>query len=182
MMVLAGLCAGVYGNFVAHAGAGCVSNSLGPVTLTVPPFSVRSLTFTNPDYCGICNGTITLHGVYPGELDTINYTLGGVPQPPIILTIPADSTVHLTGLCAGVYDNFITNTGGVCVSNTLGPADLTVPPFTMRALSFTNPDYCGICNGTITLYGLHPGQLDTIDYTIGAVSYTHLTLPTNREV
>ena len=184
MMVLTGLCAGVYDNFIAHAGAGCVSNSLGPVTLTVPPFTVRSLTFTNPDYCGICNGSITLHGVYPGELDTVNYTLGGVAQPPIILTIPADSTVHLTGLCAGLYDNFITNTGGVCVSNTLGPANLTVPPFTMRALSFTNPDYCGICNGTITLYGLHPGELDTVNYTFdgGAMPPIILTVPADSMV
>ena len=184
MMVLTGLCAGVYDNFVAHAGAGCVSNSLGPVTLTVPPFSVRSLTFTNPDYCGICNGTITLHGVYPGELDTVNYTYNGAAQPPIILTIPADSMVVLTGLCAGVYDNFITNTGGVCVSNTLGPADLTVPPFTMRALSFTNPDFCGICNGTITLYGLHPGELDTVNYTFdgGAMPPIILTVPADSMV
>ena len=164
LITITGLCAGTYANFVAHAGASCVSNSLGPVTLTTPPFTMRSITFTNPDYCGICNGTITLHGLHPGNLDTITYTYGGVAQPPVVHLIGTDSTVTITGLCAGTYANFIAHTGGICISNTLGPVTLTVPPFTMRALSSTNPDYCGICNGTITIYGLHPGETDTINY------------------
>jgi gliding motility-associated-like protein len=164
-ITITGLCAGTYDNFVAHAGASCVSNVLGPVTLAVPPFTMRSITFTNPDYCGICNGVITLHGLHPGQLDTLNYTLGGVPQPPVIHLIGTDSLIVITGLCAGTYNNFIAHTAGSCISNTLGPVTLTVPPFTMRTLSFTNPDYCGICNGTITLYGLHPGETDTIRFT-----------------
>ena len=171
-VVLTGLCAGVYANFIATTGGICTSNTLGPVTLTVPPFTMRAITFTNPAYCGICNGTITLYGLHPGELDTINYTYNGVAQPEIIQLIPSDSMVVLTGLCSGVYANFIAKTGGVCISNTLGPVTLTVPPFTMRAISFTNPDYCGICNGTITLYGLHPGEIDTINYTYNGIAQT----------
>lgn len=163
-ITMTGLCFGVYGNFIARTGGVCVSNTLGPVSLVVPPFSMRALTFTNPDYCGICNGSIKLWGLHPGQTDTITYTKDGAPQTFVQLIGP-DSTVTLTGLCAGLYNNFVAHTGGVCVSNTLGPANLVVPPFTMRALSHTNPDYCGICNGTITLYGLHPGQLDTITYT-----------------
>ncbi len=184
MVTISGLCAGVYANFIAHTGGNCISNTLGPVDLVVPPFTMRAISFTNPDYCGICNGTITLYGLHPGEIDTINYTLGGVAQPPVVQTIPADSMVVLTGLCAGVYANFIAHTGGVCISNTLGPVDLVVPPFTMRALSFTNPDYCGICNGSITLYGLHPGQLDTIDYTLGGVAQPPIiqTIPADSMV
>lgn len=165
IITITGLCAGVYDNFVARTAGVCVSNTLGPVTLTVPPFTMRALSFTNPPYCGICTGTITIHGLYPGQTDTISYTKDGVPQTPHIQLIGADSTATITGLCAGVYDNFIARTGGVCVSNTLGPVTLTVPPFTMRALSFTNPPYCGICNGTVTLYGLYPGQTDTIYFT-----------------
>ncbi len=181
---ITGLCAGVYANFVAHAGSSCVSNMLGPVTLTVPPFTMRAISFTNPDYCGICNGTITLYGLHPGESDTIHYTLGGVAQTPVAFLIPPDSMVTLTGLCAGVYANFIAHTGGVCVSNTLGPVTLTVPPFTIRALSATNPDYCGICNGTITIYGLHPGESDTIHYTLGGVAQTPVafTVPSDSMV
>ncbi len=168
-VTITGLCQGVYDNFVAHAGSSCVSNTLGPVTLTVPPFTMRAISFTNPDYCGICNGTITLYGLHPGQTDSISYTLGGVPQPVIVRLIGADSQVVITGLCAGTYAGFVARTAGLCVSNTLGPVTLTVPPFTMRAISFTNPDYCGICNGTITLYGLHPGQTDSISYTLGGV-------------
>jgi len=184
MVVITGLCAGVYANFIAKTGGDCISNTLGPVTLTVPPFTMRALSFTNPSYCGICNGTITLYGLYPGETDTITYTENGVAQPPIYVTIPADSQVVLTGLCAGLYADFIAKTGGDCVSNTLGPADLTVPPFTMRAISFTNPSFCGICNGTITLYGLYPGELDTINYTYNGVAQppVYVTIPADSMV
>jgi len=184
MVTLTGLCAGTYANFIAHAGSTCVSNTLGPVTLTVPAFTMRTITFTNPDYCGICNGTISLYGLYPGESDTIHYTLGGVAQTPVAFTVPADSMVTLTGLCAGVYANFVAHTGGVCVSNTLGPVTLTVPPFTQRSLSSTNPDYCGICNGTITIYGLHPGESDTVHYTDGGVAQTPVafTVPADSMV
>lgn len=172
MLTISGLCAGVYSNIIARTGGTCISNTLGPVTLTVPPFTMRAISFTNPDYCGICNGTITLYGLHPGETDSILYTYGGVAQPPVVHFIGPDSTVVITGLCAGVYANFVARTGGACVSNTLGPVTLTVPPFTMRALSFTNPDYCGICNGTITLYGLHPGETDTVSFTYNGVAAT----------
>ena len=171
-VTISGLCAGVYDNFVAHAGASCVSNTLGPITLTVPPFTMRSLTSTNPDYCGICNGTITLHGLYPGETDSIHYTYGGLAQTPHVALVGSDSTITITGLCAGVYASFVAHTGGTCVSNTLGPVTLTVPPFTMRSVTSTNPDYCGICNGTITLHGLHPGETDSIHYTYNGAAQT----------
>jgi gliding motility-associated-like protein len=173
-ITLTGLCAGLYDSFIARTGGVCVSNVLGPANLTVPPFTMRTLTFTNPDYCGICNGTIKLWGLYPGQVDSIYYTKNGIAQPPLVFTVASDSTITITGLCAGLYDNFVARTGGVCVSNTLGPANLTVPPFTMRALTFTNPPYCGICTGTITLYGLYPGQTDTISYTKNGVAQTPL--------
>ena len=174
---LTGLCAGTYANFQSHTGGSCISNLLGPVTLTTPPFTMRAISFTNPDYCGDCNGTITLYGLYPGETDSILYTLGGVAQPPVVRTVGSDSQIVITGLCQGIYANFVARTGGNCISNTLGPVTLTVPPFTVRGLSFTNPDYCGICNGTITLYGLHPGQHDTVSFTKDGVAqpvFTHL--------
>ncbi len=169
-VTLTGLCAGVYDNFTATTGGVCVSNTLGPVDLTVPPFTMRALDFTNPSFCGICNGTITLYGLYPGQTDTIAYTKDGIAQTPVVQLIGADSTVFLTGLCAGDYDNFIAHTAGVCISNTLGPADLAVPDFTMRAVNSVNPTKCGFCDGSIRLYGIHPGQVDTITYTLNGVA------------
>ncbi len=174
-VVITGLCHGVYANFVARTGGICVSNTLGPVTLTVPPFTIRALSHTNPVYCGICNGTITIYGAHPGQTDTISYTKDGVPQTPVVRFIGPDSTATITGLCQGTYSNFVARTGGVCVSNSLGPITLTVPPFTIRALSHVNPEYCGICNGELTIYGIYPGQTDTINYTIDGVPQTPWT-------
>jgi hypothetical protein len=154
----------VYNNFVARTAGGCVSNVLGPITLTVPPFTARAVTFTNPSYCGFCNGSMTILGLHPAQTDTISFWRNGIPQPPVVRTIGTDSTATITGLCAGLYTNIVVRTAGNCVSNTLGPITLTTPPFTMRAITFTNPPYCGVCTGTIKLFGLHPGQTDTITY------------------
>ena len=169
MVVITGLCQGVYANFVAKTAGLCVSNTLGPVTLTPPPFLIRAISQVNPVYCGICNGTITLYGLHPGDIDTIHYTYNGVPAAPIVLAIPADSQVVITNLCAGSYTNITASKVGGCISNA-ETATLTVPPFTMRAITSVNPSYCGICDGSITLYGLYPGQLDTINYTYNGVA------------
>ena len=141
-VVITGLCAGTYDNFVARTGGNCISNTLGPVTLTVPPFVVRALGYTNPTKCGFCNGTATLYGLHPGQTDTINYTFNGTPYPPVSFTIGADSTVTISGLCEGVYDNFIANTGGVCISNALGPITLVAPPI-IPDFTFTLHEGCG---------------------------------------
>ena len=44
-------------------------------------------------------------------------------------------------------------------------ANLVNPPFAVSGSAFTNPTGCGTCNGTITLFGLYPGGIDTIAYT-----------------
>jgi gliding motility-associated-like protein len=42
--------------------------------------------------------------------------------------VNTDSTVTINSLCKGTYDNFVAKTGGVCVSNSLGPVTLVDPP------------------------------------------------------
>ncbi len=179
IVTIIGLCDGKYDNFIAKTAGACISNKLGPVTLTVPPFTQRALTYKSPSYCGVCDGEITIQGLHPAQFDTVNYTLGGVPQPPVTLYVGGDSAIKITGLCVGTYDNFYTNTGK-CVSNKLGPLTLSAPPFTMRSVTYTNPDYCGICNGSVVIHGLHPGLIDTLTYTLGGIPQpplTHLIAP-----
>ncbi len=170
-ITLTSLLAGTYSDIYAVYDF-CVSLPVGPVDMVNPPFTMRALSSTNPVYCGICNGGITLYGLHPGQTDTINYTFNGVAQPAIAHLIGADSTVSLTGLCGGVYANFVANTAGLCISNTLGPVTLAVPPFTIRAVSSVNPDFCGICNGSLTIYGVHPALFDTVTYTLDGVPQT----------
>ena len=119
----------------------------------MPPFTIRALSYTNPTKCGFCDGTITIYGAHPGELDTLNYTINGVPQTAAGHLIAADSTIILSGLCEGIYGGFTVSTGGVCISNVLGPDTLKAPPiipgFTYAIHEGCNGDTL-VCTNTST--------------------------------
>ena len=166
-VTITGLGAGVYTNITATY-ANCVTSPLGPITLTNPPLLVPTATFTSPTYCAAHDGTITISNLYPGDADTIKYSLNGVPQPPIVLVVSATGKVVLTGLDQGVYSNIIA-VFSTCATTAVGPFTLVNPPFTLRNVKYTNPTKCGFCDGTITLYGLHPSQTDTIKYSLNGV-------------
>ncbi len=167
-VTITGLLAGVYSNITATYGP-CVTSPIGPITLTNPPLLIPTATFTSPTYCAAHDGTITISNLYPGDADTIKYSINGVPQPPVVYVASAAGTIVITGLDQGVYSN-IRSSFGPCTTNTVGPFTLVNPPFTMRNVTYTNPTKCGFCNGTITLYGLHPNQVDTIKYNINGVA------------
>ncbi len=88
---------------------------------------ISAITSTNPTECGKCDGTVTLYGINPGEIDTVFYSFNGVPQPRIVTTAGADSIITITGLCDGTYDYFYVKVGP-CFSNSV-PANLVDPPF-----------------------------------------------------
>jgi len=137
--------------------------------VAVPTFSVTG-TFTNPDYCGAPDGSIVLHGLTPGHLDTLRFIAGTVsggffPQPPIGFVVsPAgtDTVTHLRGSL--IYDS-IKVQEDLCFTDNAGPITLVDPPMIFRTVTTTNPTKCGYSNGIDTLWGLHPGQFDTLTYT-----------------
>ncbi len=123
----------------------------------------------NPTYCGAANGSIVIYGMTPGKVDSIFYKYGGVWQPSLGFLVPAAGTDTIRGLLAGAYDS-IRVKEGLCYSNWLTQVALTAPilvdpPFTYRTVTTKRPSKCGFCDGIDTLFGLHPGQLDTIKYT-----------------
>ncbi len=173
-VTLSGLGAGVYSNIIATYGP-CATGAIGPYTLTNPPIPATSATFTNPSYCGHYDGSITISGLHAGDVDTISYTLNGVPQPGISMLVSATGTVVLTGLGAGVYTNIIARYGP-CATAALGPITLTNPPILVPTATATSPTYCAARNGTITINNLHPGDADTIRYTLNGVVQTPIVL------
>ncbi len=139
-----------------------------PIVITPPPPINPTAATVNPSYCGASDGSITLHNLATGVTDTVKYKYQGVWQTNIIATVSGDSIV-IPGLLAGTYDSIIVSYG-FCKSPYLGPYVLVNPPFPIRAFSFVNPSRCGYCDGSITLYGLHPSQLDTIYYTFNGTN------------
>jgi len=141
------------------------------ITLSPPTPIVITTSFTNPTFCGACDGTLTVSGLTPGDVDTVKYAVDGIAQPPISAIVSGTGTISFINLCGGVFSN-ITATSGYCASNISGPDTLINPVFSMSYATSINPTTCGYCNGTLTLHGLRPGQVDTINYLFNGVAQT----------
>lgn len=136
---------------------------------------------TNPTYCGAANGKIAVHGMTPGKADSIFFKYQGVWQPGQGFLVSAAGTDTITGLLAGPYDSIVVREG-LCQSNYITGVNeviLVNPPFNFRAVTTHDPTKCGFCDGLDTLWGLHPGQLDTIKYNFvpyGGITSTTFSL------
>jgi gliding motility-associated-like protein len=180
---------------------GCVSNIVGPITISQPTPPNINFTSVNPTTCGGTNGSITLTGLVNGQSYVITFTKNGVLQPTITQTASGGS-VTIPNLTAGTYTSIsvtavITN----CTSNIIPQIILSDPNSPSITVAFTNPTVCNTNTGTITLSGLVNGQSYTINYTkngtaqpavtqvasggavilsnLGAGSYTGITVTIN---
>jgi gliding motility-associated-like protein len=122
---------------------------------------ISGITYTNPTACGMCNGTFTLHGVKPHQIDTVFYSLAGVTHT-LVDSAALDSTITITGLCGGAYTGIYVKVGN-CPSNIVS-VTLVTPVLAISNETFTNATVCGVCNGSITLYGLTPLQPVSVAY------------------
>ena len=148
----------IYTSISAQCSGQEILNIPGPTPLN------PVVTFSNPTYCGNNDGSISLSGLNAGDIDTVNYTLNGIAQPYLLLTVGADSVLHMDNLCAGTYNNMVVSYGH-CVSPAVGPAILINPVYHPIYMDTTNPTYRCASNGKIILHGLQPGQTVTVNFT-----------------
>ncbi len=143
-------------------------------SVPTPHFDITGTT-TDPTYCGAADGSIVLHDLNPGKFDTVRYIYNGVAQPPLPFYSTPVGTDTIINLLAGTYSNIIVQEG-FCFTNPAGPLTLINPPFTWRTVTTRNASKKCFCDGIDTLFGLHPGQIDTITYTFTPVgSVTSVT-------
>jgi len=170
------------------AALGCGDTSFSYIHVSAVSLGVQLFTFgsgpgtsnsTNPTQCGTANGTITLRGhkMIPGSSDTIAFDYNGVPQPHVIATVASDSSILISGLCAGTYSD-ITVTQGACTSGPSGPVTLTDPTISIASVTVVNPDTCGN-KGSLVLNGLYPGKSFTVSYNVGGIPATPVVLPSS---
>jgi gliding motility-associated-like protein len=167
-ITLSGLCAGTYTNLIASFGV-CATPPRGPYSIVDPPISISSIDPTNASFCGVCDGALLLHGLYPFHAFTVTYTVNGVPATPVAVVSGATGNILLTGLCAGMYTNVVA-TFGTCVTPPMGPYFITAPtPPLMNVVSSTNPTKCGYCDGTIKLKSITPISFDSVFFDFNGV-------------
>lgn len=173
-VLLTGLCAGTYDNFVGRQGS-CASIPAGPVTLSNPSIAISSVTTSNPSICGACDGSLTLAGLYPSHAFTVSFTKDGVPQPTVAATTTPGGTITLSGLCSGTYTNIVAQYGVTCITPPMGPYTLTDPAISISSVDITQPSLCGACDGALTLHGLYPFHIFTINYTKDGIAQPAFT-------
>lgn len=145
--------------------------------------AISSITTTQPSVCGLCDGTITLHGLTPGTSDTIRYFLGSSAMPVFVGVPDAAGDLTIPNMCSGTYTNFTAKVG-YCTSAPYAAAVVATPAFSISSVSNTNPNVCGACNATITINGLIPGYTDTVRFIKDGVAQPPviLTVPASGSI
>ena len=156
---------------VIYSAVSSFCNSRNSIVIPPPTFVTISASTTNPSFCGNNDGTLTITGLNPLEQDTLYYTLNGVPNAGVPIFSSSGGTYVMNGLCAGTYTNMYVKFG-TCTSPAIGPFTLNNPGFTIDRLEFHNPTACGFNDGWVRIIGMHPGQQDTIKYTLNGVAQT----------
>ena len=121
----------------------------------------------DPTACGLMDGSITLHGLTPGKPATVNYTIDSARSDMYSATVEANGTLKVPKLGAGSYTNLSATMGKHRLDGT--PIKLVNPAMNISAFS-TNPTAAGACDGTITITGLHAGQLVTVNYSVNGAA------------
>jgi outer membrane protein OmpA-like peptidoglycan-associated protein len=136
----------------------------------VPP----AITFVeqgNPTVCGVCDGSITLHGLPAGKPLSVDYSVNGMAKSPYTGTVDEGGNVKITGLCAGNYTGIVANVDKG--KATTGAVTLADPVMKISYQNSTNPTANGACDGSITLFGLFGGRQATINYNLNGSPATY---------
>lgn len=155
-IVISNLSAGVYSNITATR-QNCVSNAVGPVTITDPtPPTPPTITSNNSPVCANSSIILTASSSVTGATFTWT-TPGGTNITGNPLTIANSSATD-----AGVYSVKITVNS--CVSSPVIASVVVKPTPAITSSTSSNPTTCASSTGTITLNGLIASTVYTINY------------------
>jgi outer membrane protein OmpA-like peptidoglycan-associated protein len=128
------------------------------------PLPISSIDKSDPTQCGLCDGTMTLHGLTPNQSVSIDYIQNGGASIKTITTVDANGLARVSNLCAGSYTGIVaTINGRNSESNTIV---LTEQPVRIASVRATNPSAPGVCDGSIMIRGLNAGQNVTLTYNL----------------
>lgn len=148
------------GTYSVTATLNSCTSAAGSVAIVVNPIPVFvGTSLINPSSCNSATGSITLSGLTPAAVYTVNYSKNGTPQTATI-TANASGNVVIPNLTTGNYTGITVTLNG-CTSTSIASASLTDPaPPAVPTVSNDGPH----CAGT-TL------NLSAASATPGAVTY-----------
>lgn len=126
------------------------------------PLVITSIEQKQPTQCGVCDGSIALHGLLPNQPITVNYSVNGGKPVQYTSMVQADGQVKIPNLCAGNYAGIDAK---IRKQNAAGkPVVLADPNLVISSQVPSSPTAQGLCNGSVQFNGLPAGKQATISY------------------
>jgi OOP family OmpA-OmpF porin len=127
--------------------------------------NISSIDQYAPTACGLCDGSIVIHGLKAGSNAAVTYSLNGAGNVnPYLTTVNNEGTVTVPELCAGSYSGIKATIGNKTATG--NPVTLVAPALVIDRIASENPTAAGKCDGNVTLYGVRAGQKATVSYTV----------------
>ena len=128
------------------------------------PLVITSADRFAPTQCGLCDGSIMLHGLTPNEPVTVDYSLNGAQPTEYAATVQPDGAVKIANLSAGNY----TGVTAKIKRKKAATADIMIaaPVMTISNISPINPTVKGTCDGSAAFNGLYAGKNVTVNYNL----------------
>ncbi|MGB1019086.1 MAG: Ig-like domain-containing protein, partial [Chitinophagales bacterium] len=175
-IVIPDLCAGSYYDISILDNGSCSTISLaGPFDISEPNELIYGGISDSTDLtaCNVCDGTITLTGLIASTDYDVYYIFDGLNQLPVTITSGGTGELTLTGLCAGLYEDFVVvNSSTACTSTPIGSITLAEPtPEMLNAANVVvaEPTGCNMCDGSLTINGLTASTNYTVSYFFNGV-------------
>jgi len=167
-LIIGGLDAGTYTDFVLTNVAGCFFENPGPIVISDPGAPAFGVTVNQPVNCDN-DGSIILTGLDPSTDYTLTYTQDGTVIGPTAITSDAAGTFTISGLGEVTITDIIIDIGSGgggadCSFTQPGPYFLAYPALNLLV---TTQDLI-ICDsdGVLIISGLNPGVEYQVTYTV----------------
>ena len=144
------------------------------------PMVITSIDQNPPSYCGLCDGSMALHGLPPNKEVTVDYSVNGAQPTTYSATVQPDGQVKIPNLCAGTYTGIEAKEKRRHA--TAAPVTLSDPPIRISSEVPANPSAQGANDGSVTFNGLKAGKPVTVNYNFNGnaqPAYTGVVNPDN---
>ncbi len=128
------------------------------------PLIITSTDANAPTQCGLCDGSIILHGLPANESVAVDYMVNGTAGVEYEAKVQPDGQVKVPNLCAGNYTGVTAQIKRRKAKGT--DVALAAVTMTISSQRTTNPTVKGACDGSVTFNGLYAGKDVNIKYSL----------------
>ncbi len=137
------------------------------------PMKISSIDSKSPTYCGLLDGSISIHGLNPNQPATVDYNFNGKQPTQFGGIVKADSVITIDNLGAGTYSDIVVT---IKKKNAKGGSiSLNDPRLIIASQGATNPSAQGVCDGSVVFNGLKAGSVININKQYNGTAQTVYT-------